>query len=295
MKLGVTFPQTRIGSNPAAIRDYFQTVEGEGFDFVAVYEHVLGAHPDRFREPGAPFTTPAYLYNDPFHEPFTLFAYVAALTSQIELATCVLVLPQRQTSLVAKQAAEVDILSGGRLRLGIGVGWNFTEYEALGEDYGTRGARQEEQIALLRRLWTEELITFRGRFHNFDRVGINPRPANSVPIWLGGGTDEKLLQRVARLADGWVPFLPPTEESVRVVERLGALLRENGRDPGSFGLQVNLSADGKTEREWVEEAGWWKGLGATHLGLGGYARDQAPDQALERAIKIRRVLAAEAL
>lgn len=293
MKLGVTFPQTEIGRDPVAIREYIQTVEGAGFDYLATYEHVLGAHPDRFREEGAPFTTPAYLYGDAFHEPFTLFAYAAALTSRIELVTSVLVLPQRQTALVAKQAAEVDILSGGRLRLGIGVGWNFTEYEGLGQDYHSRGAREEEQIVLLRRLWTEELVTFAGRFDKLDRVGINPRPAQSIPIWLGGGTDERLLSRVARLADGWVPFLTQSPETVRVLNRLRTLLEENGRDVSAFVLQTNLSPKGPSAGEWVAEARQWKELGVTHLGLGGYTRNSTPAQSLQRAIEIKRVLAAE--
>jgi probable F420-dependent oxidoreductase len=294
MKLGVTFPQTQIGRDPVAIRDYIQASEGAGFDYLMTYEHVLGAHPDRFREEGAPFTTPAYLYGDEFHEPFALFAYAAALTTRIELVTGVLVLPQRQTALVAKQAAEVDILSGGRLRLGIGVGWNFTEYEALGQDYRTRGARQEEQIVLLRKLWTEELVTFAGRFDKLDRVGINPRPARSIPIWLGGGTDERLLRRVARMADGWVPFLTQSPETVRILERLHALLEANGRDASAFGLQVGLNTSGHDEAaDWVEEAGRWKELGVTHLGLGGYTRDSTPAEALKRAIEIRRVLADE--
>jgi probable F420-dependent oxidoreductase len=291
LKLGITFPQTQIGNDPSAIRDYFQTVEGAGFDYVGAYEHVIGAHPDRFREEeGAPFTRPAYFHYDAFHEPLTLFAYVAALTSRIELMTHVLVLPQRQTALVAKQAAEVDILSGGRLRLGIGVGWNFTEYEALGQDYRTRGAREEEQIVLLRRLWTEELVTLDGRFDRLDRVGINPRLARSIPIWLGGGTDERVMERAARLADGWVPFLPPTEETVRILDRLRALLDANGRDPSLFGLQVNLSSAGQSPSGWLEEARFWQRLGVTHLGLGGYSRDESPGEALKLALEKRKVL-----
>ncbi len=293
MKLGITFPQTEIGNDPTAIRDYIQTVEGEGFDFLGTYEHVLGAHPDRFQEEGAPFTNPAYLQGDAFHEPFALFAYAAAITHRIELVTHVLVLPQRQTALVAKQAAEVDILSGGRFRLGIGVGWNFTEYEALGQDYHTRGAREEEQIVLLRRLWTEELVTFEGRFDKLDRVGLNPRPARPIPIWLGGGSDERLLQRIARLGDGWMPFLVPNEESARIVQQVRALLEANGRDASNFGIQLGLSNEGQSPTEWVAEARHWQGLGVTHLGLGGLTRDTTPNLALEKAVEIKRAIVGE--
>ncbi len=293
MKLGITFPQTQIGNDPTAIRDYIQTVEGEGFDYLGTYEHVLGAHPDRFREEGAPFTSPAYHFDDAFHEPFALFAYAAAITTRIELATHVLVLPQRQTVLVAKQAGEVDILSGGRLRLGIGVGWNFTEYEGLGQDYHTRGAREEEQIVLLRKLWTEELVTFEGRFDKLDRIGINPRPARSIPIWLGGGTDQRLLQRIARLGDGWMPFLAPNQESIRILEQLRALLEANGRDVAGFGIQLGLSSEGQSPADWVAEAKRWQELGVTHLGLGGLTRDTTPSQALEKAVEIRRAIAGE--
>ena len=293
MKLGITFPQTQIGSDPVAIRDYIQAVEGEGFDFLGTYEHVTGAHPDRFQEEGAPFTSPAYLYGDLFHEPFALFAYAAAITTRIEFATHVLILPQRQTALVAKQAAEVDILSGGRFRLGIGVGWNFTEYEALGQDYRTRGAREDEQIVLLRRLWTEELVTFDGRFDKLDRVGINPRPARSIPIWLGGGTDERLLQRIARLGDGWMPFLASPEESVQIIDHMRSLLEANGRDATELGIQTGLSGEGSNAAEWVAEAKRWQELGVTHLGLGGLTRDTTPSQALEKAVEIRRAIAGE--
>jgi probable F420-dependent oxidoreductase len=293
MKFGITFPQTQIRSDPVAIREYIQTVEEADFDYLATYEHVLGAHPDRFREDGAPFTKPAYFHSDPFHEPFALFAYAAALTNRIELVTNVLVLPQRQTALVAKQAAEVDILSGSRLRLGVGVGWNFTEYEALGEDYHTRGARQEEQIRLLRKLWTEELVTFKGRFHNLDRVSINPRPVRSIPIWLGGAIDERLLERAARLADGWTPFLSPTPETARVLEQLRTHLQTNGRNPATFEIQTNLSTAGSSASEWVNEAKWWQDQGVTHLGLGGFSRDSTPVQALQLAMEKQRTLVQE--
>ena len=230
MKFGVTFPQTRIGTDPIAIRDFAQVAEGAGFDFMVAFDHVTGAHPDRFIDRDVGFPSPPYLYDNQIHEPLTLFAYLAAVTQRIELMTSILILPQRQTALVAKQAAEVDLLSGQRLRLGVGVGWNFTEYEALGEDFQTRGARQEEQITVLRKLWAEDLVTFHGRFHDFDQIGIAPRPKGQIPIWIGGGFREPLLKRVARFADGWIPLLLGGQDPAPVIDRLRYHLEQEGRD-----------------------------------------------------------------
>ena len=284
MKFGVTFPQTEIGADPVAIRDFAQAAEAAGFDYLVTYDHVLGAHPDRFVGKDVGFPSPPYLYQNQFHEPFTLFAFLAGVTKRIELATGILILPQRQTALVAKQAAEVDLLSGQRLRLGVGIGWNFTEYESLNEDFHTRGARQEEQITVLRKLWAEELVTFQGRWHTLDRVGINPRPARPIPIWIGGGVKEPLLRRVARFADGWMPLLMPGQETGAIIERLRYHLSEEGRDIASFGLQANVRAEPGREKDWVNDAKYLRSVGVTHLGMGPIVRDCPPMTALKRAI-----------
>lgn len=284
MKFGVTFPQTEIGTDPSHIRDFAQAAEGAGFDYLVTYDHILGAHPDRFTGKNVGFPSPPYLYRDQFHEPFTLFSFLAAATKRIELTTGIVILPQRETALVAKQAAEVDLLSGQRLRLGVGVGWNFTEYEALNEDFHTRGARQEEQIGVLRKLWTEELVTFQGRWHKLDRVGINPRPARPIPIWIGCGFQEPLLRRVARFADGWMPLLMPGQDARPIFDRLRYHLGQEGRDIASFGLQANVSTGRGGEADWVNEAKHLRSLGVTHLGMGPIVRDCPPVTVLTRAI-----------
>lgn len=290
MKFGVTFPQTEIGADPVAIRDFAQAAEGAGFDYLVTYDHVLGAHPDRFVGKDVGFPSTPYLYHNQFHEPFTLFAFLAGVTKRIELTTGIVILPQRQTALVAKQAAEVDLLSGQRLRLGVGIGWNFTEYESLNEDFHTRGARQEEQITVLRKLWTEELVTFQGRWHTLDRVGINPRPARPLPIWIGGGSKEPLLRRVARFADGWMPLLMPGQDAGAIIERLRYHLSQEGREIASFGLQANVRTERGSETDWVNEAKYLRSVGITHLGMGPIVRDCPPMTALKRAIAAKELI-----
>lgn len=201
MKIGVVYPQIELGGDPNAVRRIGKAVEDLGFDYLLAYDHVLGAvHADRTPQLSIPFTE-----HDPFHDPFVMFAHLAGITERIGFATGILVLPQRQTALVARQAADVDLLSGGRLRLGVGVGWNPVEYEALGQDFRTRGARQEEQVGLLRRLFTEPVVDFAGRFDRVDRAALVPRPARPIPIWLGGSGDAA-FERAARLADGFIFF-----------------------------------------------------------------------------------------
>jgi probable F420-dependent oxidoreductase len=199
VKLGVALPQNEIGNDPLAIRDFAQAVESLGFTHLLLTDHVLGADPNR---PGG--WEGVYDKDDAFHEPLVTLAFLAGQTRRIELVTSVLVLPQRQTALLAKQAAQLDLLSGGRLRLGVGIGWNRVEYEALGVDFRARGKRQEEQIELIRQLWANDSISFEGRWHRVTRAGINPRPRRRIPIWLGGGADV-LLRRAARIGDGWIP------------------------------------------------------------------------------------------
>jgi probable F420-dependent oxidoreductase len=258
MRVGAVFPQTEIGNDPGDIRRWATAVEELGYDHILAYDHVLGAGTD---------TRPdwhGYTSEDPFHEVFVLFGYLAAITRSVELATGVLVLPQRQTALVAKQAAEVDVLSGGRLRLGIGIGWNEVEYGALGESFRDRGARSEEQVELLRKLWSTPVITHAGRWHHVDSAGINPRPAAGlIPVWLGGSADQT-LRRVARIGDGWLPPGDP-DRAREKVERLRDYARQAGRQPGDIGIEPRLNLAAVPAGDRADYVARWRGLGATHL------------------------------
>jgi probable F420-dependent oxidoreductase len=243
--VGVVFPQTEIGSDPNEIRAYAKGVEEIGFGHLAAYDHVLGAAPDRPRGWTGPFSEPPYTHVDAFHEVFVLFGYLAAITTQLVLMTRVLVLPQRQTALVAKQAAEVDVLSGGRLRLGVGLGWNAVEFEALGEDFTDRGRRMNEQVELLRALWSHDIVDFRGSHHHIDRAGILPRPPRgTIPIWFGGRASAA-LKRAAALGEGWVSPIDPSDEFVQLRAELWSYLKDCGRSTDSFGVaaKIELRAD----------------------------------------------------
>jgi probable F420-dependent oxidoreductase len=260
MQLGVTFPQTEIGADPVAVRDYAQAVEGLGYSYLVAFDHVLGA--DITNRPGWTRYTAAQM----FHEPFVLFGYLAALT-RLELVTAVIVLPQRQTALVAKQAAEVDVLTGGNTRLGVGVGWNYVEYEALGMDFSNRGRRVEEQIEVMRLLWSREVVTYKGQFHTISEAGLNPLPVRrSIPVWLGG-TAEVALRRVARIGDGWFPQGKPDDQKRAALERLRGYIREAGRDPNSVGIEARMTASDDDLDEWVRQTEGWRALGATHISI----------------------------
>ncbi len=258
MQIGVVFPQSEIGNDPAVIRDFAQAAEALGYSHLLVYDHVLGAHPDR-----EPRLTGPYTHETSFHEPFVLLGYLAGLTRTLGLVTGIIILPQRQTALVAKQAAEVDILSGGRLRLGIGTGWNYVEYDALNEDFHNRGKRQEEQVDLLRKLWAEPLLDFRGKWHRIDRASIKPLPERQIPIWFGG-SDERVMKRAARLGDGMIPQFIPNDAGKAALARLDEYLAENGRDRSSFGIeaQVNLAAG---VEKWATHAQAWRDLGSDYI------------------------------
>jgi probable F420-dependent oxidoreductase len=269
MKVGVVFPQTEIGTSPADIAAFAKAAEDMGYAYVVAYDHVLGVIP---RSPD----WKGYTCKDMFHEPFVLFGYLAAITHRLELACGILVLPQRQTTLVAKQAAEVDVLSGGRLRLGVGVGWNSAEFEAMGEDFHSRGARIEEQVAVLRALWTQDVVTFEGRWHRIAEAGINPLPVQRpIPIWMGGESDT-VLRRVARMADGWmaggtlrtptsrIPGLPGGYPAM--VGRLQEYARQAGRDQAAIELERRINVTDPPE-EWARAASEWRDLGGTHLSV----------------------------
>lgn len=260
MKIGVVFPQTEIGNDPAAIRDYAQTAESLGFNHLLAYDHVLGANPDR---PGG-WTGP-YTHLTPFHEVFVLFGYLAGLTHRLELVTGILILPQRQTVLVAKQAASLDVLSGGRLRLGVGLGWNAVEYVGLNENFHNRGRRIEEQVALLRRLWTEPLVTFEGKWHTVPDAGLNPLPIQRpIPVWFGG-TAEAALERIGRLADGWVINQRSAALAGPSLDLLRRFIIQAGREPGKFGLEARLHHETGDPLVWEKTLREWQAAGMTHL------------------------------
>ena len=263
MKHGVVFPQIEFGNDPHAIRDYAQTVEALGYDYLLVYDHVLGAHPNRERKLTGP-----YSHEHPFHEPMVLFGFLAAVTTHLQLTTGIIILPQRQTALVAKQAAEIDVLSGGRLRLGVGLGWNHVEYEALGEDFHTRGRRVEEQVNVLRKLWTEPLVSYRGKDHIIDNAGISPMPVQRpIPIWFGGGA-EPALKRAARLGDGWMPAGRKPDDAVkRLIEYLEKALAQAGRNRSTFGIDPWVSIQGLQKDEWRQRVEAWRQFGATHIAV----------------------------
>ena len=261
MQIGVVYPQTELRGDPTAVAQIGRAVEELGFDHLLAYDHVLGAvHADRPRQLTGPYTE-----HDPFHDPFVMFAYLAGITERIRFATGVLVLLQRQTALVARQAADVDLLSGGRLRLGVGIGWNHVEYEALGQDFGTRGAREEEQIELLRRLFTEPVVDFSGRFDRVDRASLVPKPARSIPIWLGGSS-EAAFDRAARLADGFIFSGGAVDSTVETWRRLRQRVLDRGRSIEEFGADYAVRLqDGVGELAAVIDA--WREAGGTHVSL----------------------------
>jgi len=260
MQIGVTFPQTEIGADPAVIRDYAQAAQGMGYRHLVAFDHVLGA--DTTHRPG----WRGYTHRQMFHEPFVLFGYLAALT-HLEFVPAVIILPQRQTALVAKQAAEVDVLTAGKLRLGIGVGWNPVEYEALGMNFQARGHVVEEQIEVMRLLWSQEVVSYKGQYHTVTEAGLNPLPVRrSIPVWLGGSADV-LLRRVARLGDGWFPQGKPDDHMRRLLERLISYIKEVGRDPSTVGIEARVNASEGNLDEWVRQTEGWRALGATHISL----------------------------
>ncbi|MCY3504765.1 MAG: LLM class F420-dependent oxidoreductase [Chloroflexi bacterium] len=259
MQIGAIFPQTEIGSDPSVIRDFAQTAEGLGYSHILAYDHVLGALPEREPRLWGPYT-----HESAFHEPFVLFGYLAAITERVELVTGVIILPQRQTALVAKQAAEVDILSGGRLRLGIGTGWNYVEYDSLNEDFSNRGKRQEEQVEVLRQLWAEPIVDFDGNWHRIDRAGLKPLPGRRIPIWFGGFSDPA-FRRAARIGDGFV-FGNGSPDARNTVETIRGYLDEEGRDPGSFGFEAMMNY-GDGPENWAAEVERWRETGVDYVSM----------------------------
>jgi probable F420-dependent oxidoreductase len=261
MQIGAVYPQTELQGDPSAVREIGVAVEQLGFDHLLAYDHVLGVvHADRERPLAG-----AYSEVDPFHDPFVMFSYLAGITERLGFASGVMVLPQRPTALVARQAADLDLLSGGRLRLGVGAGWNHVEYEALGYDFRGRGARQEEQIDVLRRLFTEPVVDFTGSFHRIDRASLNPKPGRPIPIWLGGFS-EAAFDRAARIADGFIFFGGGADNTVDSWHKLRVRLKGLGRSVADFGADwVALPGGGvETVRADVDA---WHDAGGTHISL----------------------------
>ena len=265
MQIGAIFPQTEIGADPGAVREYAQAAEALGYSHLFVADHVLGADARRHAHVADSY----YTHRSVIHESFTLLGYLAAVTESIGLTTGILILPQRATALVAKQAAEVDVLSRGRLRLGVGVGWNHVEYEALNRNFHDRGRRSAEQIALLRALWTQEVVDFNGRWHQVSAAGINPLPVQQpIPVWLGAGSSgsplppEPVLRRIATISDGWFPNFPPEEPGREAIATLRQYVRDAGREPAAVGIEGRVRIDGKPPEDWVDEAQAWAALDA---------------------------------
>ena len=261
MQVGAVYPQIELRGDPSAVRRIGLAAEELGFDYLLAYDHVLGAvHADR-----TPPLTGPYTEHDPFHDPFVMFAYLAAVTERLRFATGILILPQRPTALVARQAADLDLLSGGRLRLGVGIGWNYVEYEALGQQFRTRGARQEEQIGLLRRLFTEPVVDFSGRFDRIDRAALVPKPAHPIPIWLGGSS-EAAYDRAARLADGFIFIGGDIERTINDWNRLRDRVRGLGRSVADFGAEYVVRPRGGPG-DLAAEMGAWREAGGTHFSV----------------------------
>jgi probable F420-dependent oxidoreductase len=267
VRLGIVFSQADSGTDPDAIRAWACAAEAAGFAHLMAYDHILGASAELYPDGVNSFPSVPYTDEHTFHEILVLFSHLAAVTEQLELVTSVLVLPQRPTAMVAKQVATIDLLSAGRLRLAVGVGWNWAEYQGLGADFATREDRLEEQIEVMRRLWTEPLVTFDGRFHHLDRVGINPLPSRPIPIWIGSGASPRALRRVVRCADGWMPLLLPGLDRVDLADGVARLRRyaeEAGRDPAMLPIHGRVYLGEGFEAQ-VEQA---LELGLSDLSIG---------------------------
>lgn len=257
MKVGVSYPMTEVAGDPDDVRKFIRAAEQIGYRHIMAYDHVLKA-PHEARDP--PLNGP-YTEKHSFHDPFVLFGFAAGLTDTLEFVTGVLVLPQRQTALVAQQAADVDLFSRERLRLGVGIGWNYVEFAGLGQDFRTRGKRVEEQIDLLRQLWTTPVVTFEGRFDHIDRAGINPRPRRQIPIWLGGHSEPGYV-RGAKLGDGFI-FASTGKGALEQWGRVRHHLGEFGRSESDFGREL-LAIFARDRQEAADHLKIWRDAGGTH-------------------------------
>ena len=257
MKHGIVFPQTEIGSDPDEVAKFAESVEEAGFDHIVAYEHVLGANIASRPNWSGPYNSESM-----FHEPFVLYGFLSAIVSKLEFVTGIVILPQRQTALVAKQAACLDVISRGRFRLGIGTGWNDVEYEALGENFHNRGKRCEEQIDLMRKLWSEPTITYNGRWHTITDAGLNPLPTNrDIPIWLGGMAPQ-VIERVARMGDGWFPFFNPNLRNQ--INEIHTKAQKLGRSADEIGVEclMQIGDMGQQELDRIKSCA---DMGVTHV------------------------------
>lgn len=262
MKYGVVFPQIEFPPDPGAIKAFAQAAEDLGYHHILAYDHILGANPNRPEG----FTGP-YTYTDPFMEPLMLYSFLAGVTQSLEFVTGIIILPQRETALFAKQTACLDVLCSGRLRLGVGLGWNKVEYVAQNQDFHTRGARIEEQVAVLRQLWTQELVTFHGQWHTILDAGLNPLPVQQpIPIWFGGHADP-VLRRVAKLGDGWLPNYRSAADAADALKTLKHYLAEEKRSLTDIGIEPRVRFAGESAEEWHRLINDWQDAGATHLTL----------------------------
>lgn len=263
MKVGAVYPQIELGGDTGAVKAFAQAAEEMGYDYILLYDHVLGAE-HAGREPSL---RGPYKETDPFHEPLVTFAYLAGVTKKIEFATGVIILPQRQTALFAKQAADVDLFSEGRLRLGVGIGWNWVEFDALemSRHFRRRGKREELQIALLRKLWGEPVLQYEDADHKIDRAGILPRPKRQIPIWLGGSS-EAAYDRAARIADGFLFSGRTQTEAVQIKAQIERRLRELGRDVGAFGFE-SIQQYTRGDNQWPGDIAAWRAAGGSHMSV----------------------------
>src|SRR5579863_7786641 len=263
MQLGASLPVVDIGTGPTVVRDYAQAAEGLGYNYLVAPDHVLGAN-SAADHAGRRVGTTA----NPYHDPFVLFGFLAGCTQRIGFAVGVLILAQRQAVLVAKQAASLDVLSGGRFRLGIGVGWNEVEFVGLNEDFHNSGRRSAEQVQVMQALWAQDHVTFKGQWHTIDDAGINPRPASGrVPVWFGGH-HELTLKRIAKYGDGWMPnAFPPDQSALDIFATLRGLTEKAGRDPAAIGIEVWTSCGTGGPADWRKEVTFWKAAGVSHICL----------------------------
>ncbi|MDQ3656170.1 MAG: LLM class F420-dependent oxidoreductase [Chloroflexota bacterium] len=261
IRIGAVFPQTEIGNDLEDIRTYATTVAELGYRHILAYDHVLSGR----QQAHHPKLVNRYDENSPFHEVFVLFGYLAAIVPDLEMVTGVLILPQRQTALVAKQAATLDLLTAGKTRIGVGIGWNDIEYQGLGETFGNRGKRLEEQMDVLRRLWTDEIVSYDGTWHTIDHAGLAPMPAQRpIPIWIGGSA-EIAVRRAARLADGFFPNSGTQETYERIMAILQDELGRTGRDPATFGIEPRISVAVTKPDDWKRSYSWWREQGVSHI------------------------------
>ncbi|MFT5394317.1 MAG: putative F420-dependent oxidoreductase [Gammaproteobacteria bacterium] len=281
IKLNATMSLSDMGGAAGTVRAFAQAVEGLGYDGLGVPDHVLGANVASRPDWGARNTSA-----DLFHDPFVLFGFLSACTTRLEFSTQVLILAQRQTALVAKQAASLAVLSEGRLRLGVGVGWNPVEFEGLNEDFSNRGRRSQEQVEVMRALWAQPHVDVSGKWHRINDAGINPRPPGGhIPLWFGGHADAT-LRRIALWGDGWIMLEhPPSQAALDAFERLRGYVRDAGRDSAEVGLEVWTSVGEGDEDSWRRDFQFWKDAGVTHITLnnafGRYSHKRMPGRTVD--------------